>query len=76
MCALFSWQRRRFAAAWSCCWQEAGLMEIDIGRLVIAGAFGAYITCRQRHALGLCPTLPRERFVQVGNAAGLGVRRC
>ncbi len=54
---------------------EAGLREADIDRCIIAGAFGAYIDVASGIATGLFPDLPRERFEQVGNAAGLGVRR-
>ena len=43
-------------------------------RVVIAGAFGAYIDVASAIAIGLLPELPLERFAQVGNAAGLGVR--
>ncbi|WP_109121095.1 ASKHA domain-containing protein [Azospirillum sp. TSO22-1] len=55
--------------------REAGLHENDIGRFIIAGAFGAYIDVASGVGVGLFPDLPAERFVQVGNAAGLGVRR-
>jgi uncharacterized 2Fe-2S/4Fe-4S cluster protein (DUF4445 family) len=54
---------------------EAGLSETDIERCIIAGAFGAYIDLASGVATGLLPDLPRERFEQVGNAAGVGVRR-
>ncbi len=54
---------------------EAGIGEADIGRFIIAGAFGAYINVESGIAIGLFPDLPRERFEQVGNAAGAGVRR-
>lgn len=53
----------------------AGLTEDDIGHFIIAGAFGAYISIESGIAIGLFPDLPRQRFVQVGNAAGLGVRQ-
>lgn len=55
--------------------RDAGLVEDDIGRFVIAGAFGAYIDVASGVAIGLFPDLPRDRFRQVGNAAGVGVRR-
>ena len=55
--------------------QLAGLQEQDIERFIIAGAFGAYIDVDSGIATGLFPALPRERYVQVGNAAGVGVRR-
>jgi uncharacterized 2Fe-2S/4Fe-4S cluster protein (DUF4445 family) len=54
---------------------EAGLDEHAIERFVIAGAFGAYIDIDSGVRIGLFPDLPRERFVQVGNAAGVGIRR-
>lgn len=55
--------------------EQAGLRESDIERFVIAGAFGAYIDVGSAIAIGLLPALARERFQQVGNAAGVGVRR-
>jgi len=54
--------------------REAGLEEAAIERMVIAGAFGTYIRVESAIAIGLLPALPLERFEQVGNAAGLGVR--
>jgi uncharacterized 2Fe-2S/4Fe-4S cluster protein (DUF4445 family) len=55
--------------------REAGLQAGEIERFIIAGAFGAYIDVRSGLATGLFPQLPPERFMQVGNAAGLGVQR-
>lgn len=54
---------------------EAGASAAAIERFVIAGAFGAYIDVASGIDIGLFPDLPRERFRQVGNAAGAGVRR-
>lgn len=54
---------------------EAGLTDMAIERFVIAGSFGAYIDVESGIAIGLFPDLPRERFRQVGNAAGVGIRR-
>jgi uncharacterized 2Fe-2S/4Fe-4S cluster protein (DUF4445 family) len=54
---------------------EIGLEESDIDRFIIAGAFGAYISVESGVAIGLFPDLPRERFEQVGNAAGAGIRQ-
>lgn len=54
---------------------DAGLVEGDIGQFIIAGAFGAYIDVKSGIAIGLFPDLPEERFCQVGNAAGIGVRQ-
>jgi uncharacterized 2Fe-2S/4Fe-4S cluster protein (DUF4445 family) len=54
---------------------EAGLDEGAIERFIIAGAFGAYIDIESGVRIGLFPNLPRECFLQVGNAAGVGIRR-
>jgi uncharacterized 2Fe-2S/4Fe-4S cluster protein (DUF4445 family) len=51
------------------------LHEHDIGLVVIAGAFGSYINVGSAIAIGLLPALPLDRFKQVGNAAGVGVRQ-
>ncbi|MCX7174615.1 MAG: ASKHA domain-containing protein [Proteobacteria bacterium] len=53
----------------------AGVGEANIERFIIAGSFGAYIDIESGIRIGLFPDLPRERFLQVGNAAGIGVRR-
>jgi uncharacterized 2Fe-2S/4Fe-4S cluster protein (DUF4445 family) len=55
--------------------KEMQLAETELDRVIIAGAFGAYIDIRSAIAIGLLPNLPRERFEQVGNAAGLGIRQ-
>ena len=55
--------------------RDRSLAEGDIERVVIAGAFGAYIDVKSAIAIGLLPALPLDRFKQVGNAAGVGVRR-
>ena len=54
--------------------REAGVAEAAIDRVLIAGAFGAYIDISSAIASGLVPGLPLERYAQVGNAAGVGVR--
>jgi len=54
---------------------QAGVGEGEIESFIIAGSFGAYIDVASGIAIGLFPDLPRERFLQVGNAAGAGVRR-
>jgi len=55
--------------------RDRGLHEADIELVVIAGAFGSYIDVTSAIAIGLLPMLPLERFKQVGNAAGAGVRQ-
>jgi uncharacterized 2Fe-2S/4Fe-4S cluster protein (DUF4445 family) len=54
--------------------ESAGRTEKEIEQLIIAGAFGTYIDVKSATAIGVLPTLPLERFRQVGNAAGLGAR--
>jgi uncharacterized 2Fe-2S/4Fe-4S cluster protein (DUF4445 family) len=51
---------------------EAGLPAAAIDSFVIAGAFGSYIQIESAVRVGMFPPLPRERFRQVGNAAGMG----
>jgi uncharacterized 2Fe-2S/4Fe-4S cluster protein (DUF4445 family) len=54
--------------------QDAGLDESQIERVVVAGAFGTYLDVSSALAVGMFPALPGERFVQVGNAAGIGAK--
>ncbi len=54
--------------------QDAGISPADLDRVIIAGAFGTYIDIGSAMTIGLLPVLPRERVVQVGNAAGTGAR--
>ena len=53
---------------------EAGLTANDITRYIIAGAFGSYIDLESAISIGMLPDIPRERFAQVGNAAGIGAK--
>jgi len=55
--------------------RDRDLHEADIELVVIAGAFGSYIDVAGAVAIGLLPALPLDRFKQVGNAAGAGVRQ-
>jgi uncharacterized 2Fe-2S/4Fe-4S cluster protein (DUF4445 family) len=59
---------------------EALLEEAHIGyeaidEFVIGGAFGTYLDVGSAVAVGMFPDLPRDRFRQVGNAAGTGARQ-
>ena len=53
--------------------ERMGLSEQRIDRFILAGAFGAYIDLDSAMEIGLLPRLAREKFAQVGNAAGVGV---
>jgi uncharacterized 2Fe-2S/4Fe-4S cluster protein (DUF4445 family) len=55
--------------------EKAGRQAEDIKKVYIAGAFGTYIDVANAISIGLFPVLPLDRFVQVGNAAGLGARQ-
>ena len=52
----------------------SGLNAQDIDQVIIAGAFGTYIDIESAIAIGMLPSLPLERFRQVGNAAGMGAK--
>lgn len=53
---------------------EARLALAELEGVIIAGAFGSYIDIPNAVALGMLPSLPLERFKQVGNAAGIGAK--
>lgn len=53
---------------------QAGIADNDIERMIIAGAFGTYISVKSAIQIGMFPDLPMERFFQIGNAAGAGAR--
>ena len=54
--------------------EELGLEAADIDRFVVAGAFGTYIDVQSAMDIAMFPSLPLDRFQQVGNAAGAGAR--
>jgi uncharacterized 2Fe-2S/4Fe-4S cluster protein (DUF4445 family) len=54
---------------------EAGATYEEIDAFIIAGAFGAYLDVHSCARIGMFPTLPAERYHQVGNAAGAGARQ-
>jgi len=51
-----------------------GCSEDEIKQVIIAGAFGTYIDVASAVAIGMLPSLPLDRFRQVGNAAGMGAK--
>ena len=53
---------------------EAGLEAGQLERVIVAGAFGTYLDVDSALAVGMFPSLPRECFKQVGNAAGIGAK--
>ncbi len=55
--------------------ERAGIEAAEIGTFIVAGAFGTYQDIDSAISIGMFPNLPRERFKQVGNAAGAGARQ-
>ena len=54
--------------------ETSGCSESEIKQVIIAGAFGTYIDVASAVAIGMLPSLPLNRFRQVGNAAGMGAK--
>lgn len=55
--------------------RRAGINYPDIELFLVAGAFGSYLDLGNAVRIGMFPPIPRERFQQVGNAAGSGARQ-
>jgi uncharacterized 2Fe-2S/4Fe-4S cluster protein (DUF4445 family) len=53
---------------------QVNLTYDDVDEFIIAGAFGTYIEVDSAMTIGMFPPLPRNRFRQVGNAAGIGAK--
>ncbi len=51
-----------------------GCSAEEIKQVIIAGAFGSYIDITSAITIGMLPSLPLNRFRQVGNAAGMGAK--
>jgi uncharacterized 2Fe-2S/4Fe-4S cluster protein (DUF4445 family) len=54
--------------------EATGTKREEIEEVIIAGAFGSYLNLESALAIGLLPRLPNARYVQVGNAAGVGAK--
>ena len=54
--------------------QRRGIQIKDIGRVLIAGAFGNYLDPASACAIGMLPPELEGRIVSIGNAAGEGAR--
>ncbi len=51
---------------------KLGLLDLDIDRVLLAGAFGNYIRPSSAVRIGLLPNVPLDRVESVGNAAATG----
>jgi len=54
--------------------EASGVTEKEIKQVIIAGAFGTYINVASAIEIGMLPSLPLNRFIQAGNAAGMGAK--
>lgn len=54
--------------------KELGIEDSDIQQVVLAGAFGSFVSPASACSIGLIPPVPLERVRAVGNAAGLGAQ--
>jgi uncharacterized 2Fe-2S/4Fe-4S cluster protein (DUF4445 family) len=54
---------------------EADIQDEEIQTFIVAGAFGTYLDIDSAIRIGMFPDIPRQRFQQVGNAAGGGARK-
>jgi uncharacterized 2Fe-2S/4Fe-4S cluster protein (DUF4445 family) len=55
--------------------EQMDIEEPAIERFILAGAFGSFIDVPSALEIGLFPDIPIDRFLQVGNAAGVGITR-
>jgi uncharacterized 2Fe-2S/4Fe-4S cluster protein (DUF4445 family) len=55
--------------------EEAGIGAASLDSIVVAGAFGTYLDLESAIRLGLLVGVERERYRQVGNAAGRGAEQ-
>lgn len=60
------------AAGMNILMKELDMTVDDLSAVMLAGAFGNHIRPESALRLGIIPNVPRERVIQVGNAAGSG----
>jgi uncharacterized 2Fe-2S/4Fe-4S cluster protein (DUF4445 family) len=53
---------------------EGGVRAEQLDKVILAGAFGTYLSVGSVLTIGLLPPVPAEKVEQVGNAAGVGAR--
>lgn len=54
--------------------KQAGIAAADLDHFLVAGAFGTYLSLDSAVTIGMFPKLPRDRYQQIGNAAGIGAQ--
>jgi uncharacterized 2Fe-2S/4Fe-4S cluster protein (DUF4445 family) len=55
--------------------EETGTLPEAVSEVIIAGAFGSFINIINAINIDMIPYLPGARYRQIGNGAGVGVRR-
>jgi uncharacterized 2Fe-2S/4Fe-4S cluster protein (DUF4445 family) len=54
--------------------REMAISAQEIEQVLLAGAFGNYISVKSALGIGLLPSVPVERIRTIGNAAGKGAQ--
>jgi uncharacterized 2Fe-2S/4Fe-4S cluster protein (DUF4445 family) len=54
--------------------EEMGVNQDDLDAILLAGAFGNYISPKSAMGLGIFPEVPVSKVKQIGNAAGSGAK--
>jgi uncharacterized 2Fe-2S/4Fe-4S cluster protein (DUF4445 family) len=54
--------------------KQAHINSDEVELFLVAGAFGTYLDLQNSLRIGMFPSIPYDRFQQVGNAAGSGAR--
>ena len=54
--------------------EDRGVTRDDLDSILLAGAFGNYVSPRSAIGLGIFPEVPLSRVKQIGNAAGSGAK--
>ncbi len=54
--------------------QHAVIQAEDLDQIILAGAFGTYLSIDSAIQIGMLPHIPNDRIVQIGNAAGKGAQ--
>ena len=55
--------------------EVSGVNASALDQFIIAGAFGSYLDVQSAVRIGMFPSIPLNKFRQVGNAAGIGARQ-
>jgi len=54
--------------------KELGIEDEEIDQVILAGAFGTFVSAESARRIGLIPPLPLDRIRAIGNAAGFGAQ--